>query len=68
MIILLTLAFCGGQKSEWQGTIEEIDGLVIVKNPKEPMIQGDIFTLEEDLSIGQIDGTEDYIKIGNMMM
>ncbi|MFC2161861.1 6-bladed beta-propeller [Acidobacteriota bacterium] len=33
---------------------------MIIINPKEPMFPGNIFILEEDLSIGQIDGTEEY--------
>jgi len=31
------------QKTHWQGTIQEVDGLVIVKNPKEPMYSQDVF-------------------------
>ncbi|MCJ7618344.1 MAG: 6-bladed beta-propeller [Desulfobacterales bacterium] len=51
---------CTQNEAEWKGTIEEEDGVTIVKNPKEPMFQGSIFKLEEDLSIGQIEGTEEY--------
>ena len=39
------------QKAEWKGTIEEVDGVTIVKNPKEPMYSEDVFGLEEELSI-----------------
>ena len=49
------------EKTEWKGTIEEVDGVTVVRNPNAPMTQGDIFTLEEDLSIEQIDGMEEYI-------
>ena len=28
---------CQKQKAEWKGTIEEVDGVTIIKNPKEPM-------------------------------
>ncbi len=33
----IILISCGNQKSEWKGTIEEENGVTIVKNPKEPM-------------------------------
>jgi hypothetical protein len=61
VLILVILVFCGGQKSEWQGTIEEQSGVTIVKNPKEPMYGPDSFISEEELSIGQADGPEEYI-------
>ena len=48
----ILLASCQNQKAEWKGTIEEVDGVKIVKNPKEP-IYGEIYLdLEEDLKIG----------------
>jgi len=61
VFILVIQVFCGGQKSEWQGTIEEQSGVTIVKNPKEPMYGPDSFISEEELSIGQADGPEDYM-------
>lgn len=61
MLALFLSLSCTKNKTEWKGTIEEKDGVVIVKNPKESMIQGDIFSIEEDLSIGQIEGTKEYM-------
>lgn len=52
---------CSSQKTEWQGTIEEVDGLSIVKNPLEPMYGEEVFNLEEELSIGESEGQEEYI-------
>ncbi len=34
---LMMLVSCQQQKAEWKGTIEEVDGVTIVKNPIEPM-------------------------------
>ncbi len=58
---LFSLVSCNQQKAEWQGTIEEKDGVIIVQNPREPMYTEDVFSLEEELSIGEADGPEEYI-------
>ena len=43
---------CNQQKAEWKGTIEEENEVTVVNNPKEPFYGEDIFSLEEDLTIG----------------
>ena len=58
---LMTLISCQEQKTEWKGTIEEVDGVTIVKNPKEPMYGEDVFSLEEELSIGEAEEGKEYI-------
>ena len=45
-------AFCAKDKRAWQGTIEEVEGVTIVRNPAKPVLDGGLFTLEEELSIG----------------
>ncbi|MDH4220463.1 MAG: 6-bladed beta-propeller [Nitrospirota bacterium] len=65
-IILFLFAFiifisCVQQKTEWQGTIEEVDGVTVVKNPKEPLYGEEVFNLEEELSIGEAEGREEYM-------
>lgn len=55
------LVSCGKQKAEWKGTIEEENGVIVVKNPKEPMYAEDMFNLEEELSIGETEGREEYM-------
>lgn len=42
---------CRKQGTEWQGTIETMDGTTIVKNPKEPMYDEPVLELTEDLVI-----------------
>jgi hypothetical protein len=63
--LALFLAFsffcCSSQKAEWQGTIEEVDGVKVVKNPEEPTYGENVFSLEEELSIGESEGPEEYI-------
>jgi hypothetical protein len=49
---LMMLVSCQKQKAEWKGTIEEENGVTVVKNPKDPMYGEDVFSLEEELTIG----------------
>ncbi len=49
------------QKARWKGTIEKIDGVTVVKNPKKPMYGSDVFHLEEELSIGEEGKGDEYI-------
>ncbi|OGD18771.1 MAG: hypothetical protein A2W03_12345 [Candidatus Aminicenantes bacterium RBG_16_63_16] len=55
--IVALAAFCAKDKSAWQGTIEEVEGVTIVRNPAKPVLEGSLFTLEEELSIGDEDGS-----------
>lgn len=59
--IFLILVSCSKQKAAWKGTIEEIDGVTVVKNPKDPMYGEEVFILEEELSIGDVEGPEEYM-------
>ena len=34
---LMMLVSCQQQKAEWKGTIEEVEGVKVIKNPKEPL-------------------------------
>jgi hypothetical protein len=51
---------CGQQKAKWKGTIEEEDGVTVVKNPAQPIYSKDVFKLEEDLTIENVEGEEEY--------
>jgi hypothetical protein len=69
MFIPLILIFsCSRQKTEWRGSIEEAEGVTIVKNPKEPMYKKNIFRFEEELCIGEAEGDENYMfsQIGSV--
>jgi len=59
--VLIMLTACKTQKAEWKGTIEQEDGVTVVKNPKEPMYGEDVFNLEEELTIGEAEGREEYM-------
>lgn len=53
LVVLCIFSFsnCNQQKLKWKGTIEEEDGVVVVKNPKEPIFNSEAFELREDLII-----------------
>jgi hypothetical protein len=59
--VLMMLVSCQRKKAEWKGTIEEVDGVTVVKNPKEPMYGEDVFSLEEDLTLEKAEGSEEYL-------
>jgi len=59
--IFLVLFSCNSQESKWNGTIEEVDGVIVVKNPKESMYREEAFRLEEELFIGKSEGSEEYL-------
>jgi len=63
LLFLLIIIFvsCQKQKAKWKGTIEEVNGVTVVKNPIEPMYGEDVFSLEEELSIGEAEGREEYM-------
>lgn len=52
ILSILVIFNCKSEKVTWQGTIEELDGITVVKNPEEPLFGELVFDLEEDLSIG----------------
>ena len=59
--VSIMLASFGEQKAEWKGTIEKVNGVTVVKNPKEPMYGNEVFSIEEDLKIGEAVGDENYM-------
>jgi hypothetical protein len=59
--VIIILVSCQKQKAEWKGTIDEENGVTVVKNPKEPMYSEDMFSMEEELSIGEAEGREEYM-------
>jgi hypothetical protein len=56
-LILFIFISCGPKKENIERNV--IDGVTVVKNPKEPMYNEDVFTLEEELSIGDAENEEE---------
>ena len=61
-VFIFTLVFsCNQKKAEWKGIIEEKDGVIVVKNPLEPIYEENVFQLQKELSIGKSDNKKDYL-------
>jgi hypothetical protein len=58
---LIILIGCGPDKSARQSTIEEADGIIVVKNPIEPIYEEDILVLEEEFTLGAEKDTDEYL-------
>lgn len=52
---------CGKQESGWEGTSKEQNGVIIVKNPNNPVYKEDILSLEEELSLGKREGEKEFM-------
>jgi hypothetical protein len=63
-IVLVTLILpfaimeisCSKQRAKWKGSIEEVAGVITVKNPIEPIYGEESLSAEEELSIGTGEG------------
>jgi len=64
--LLILFSACRQQKSPWQGTIEDVGGVKIVKNPMKPLKPELQIIFEEDLMIGVEEGNENYM-FGNQV-
>ncbi len=62
-MILILFISCGPQRGEWQGRIEEVNGVMVVYNPEEPLSKnaGRVIQLTEELRITDDQG-EFYFK------
>jgi len=64
--LLILFNACGEQKALGRVTIEEEDGVTVVKNPSEPLNPELQIIFEEDLTIGVEEGDENYM-FGNQV-
>lgn len=56
----ILLVSCRQQKAEQQRTVEEVDGVMVVKNPGEPIYGEFTFNLMENLSLGGNPNDDNY--------
>jgi hypothetical protein len=59
--VSIMLVSFGEQKAKWKGKIELENEVKVIKNPKKPIYGEDVFSLEEELSIGEAEGREEYM-------
>lgn len=66
LLVFFMSVSCGKQKAEWKGTIEEVDGVTLVRNPKEGIWDskdnGEVTIIKEH-QIGQLDGPEEFLFV-----
>ena len=60
-VCIFLSAFHSQQETEWKGKIEIVNGVEVVRNPIEPIYDEHVFGLNEELSIGVAEGSEDYM-------
>jgi len=63
-ILCFCVLSCGSPEGKWKGTIEEQDGVTVVKNPQEGLWDTEgkhEISIEEKLRIGQLDGPEEFL-------
>jgi hypothetical protein len=51
---------CRKQGVAWEGTLQEVDGVTVVRNPKEPLYKTPILELKEELSLGGPEAQGNY--------
>jgi hypothetical protein len=49
ILLLIFFTSCAREKSGWAGTIEEENGVTVVRNPKQPIHAGNVLSFEEEL-------------------
>lgn len=52
---------CKKKGESWEGTIQEKDGVMVVRNPNEPLHKPDVFLLEEDFCITSEEMNTEFI-------
>lgn len=63
-LFVIMIFSCTQNKSEWQGTIEVVDGVTFVKNPEEGLwdLEGEAnVALVQERQIGELDGPEEFL-------
>lgn len=64
--VFIMLISCQKQKAEWKGTIEEVNGVTIVRNPKEGLWDSKEkanVTIIKEHQIGELDGPEEFLFV-----
>jgi len=61
MALLLILVSCAAPKSEWKGSMREIDGVTVVRNPLDPIHDEGVILFEADIRIESDEENETYL-------
>ncbi|MFQ6108748.1 MAG: 6-bladed beta-propeller [Candidatus Aminicenantales bacterium] len=60
LLVLSLVSGCKKKGLEWKGSVETIDGVQVIMNPKEPLFPGGFLSVVEELNIGKKEGPEEY--------
>ena len=62
-IVLISALFISSQEGQtkWKGTIEDINGVIIVNNIGDPIYEKASINIEKEIAIGAEAGTEEYL-------
>ncbi|NIO49593.1 MAG: 6-bladed beta-propeller [Candidatus Aminicenantes bacterium] len=60
IVLIMTISF-REKKTAWKGTIEDEYGVTVVKNPKKPIHSENVFSLKEDLALGEKERNEKHM-------
>jgi len=63
---LIIFVSCEKRKERWKGTIEEVNGVTIVRNPEQGLWDSkekDNVTIIKELQIGELDGPEEFLFV-----
>ncbi len=60
LTFIFVMAACK-RSEDWKGKIREMDGVVYVQNPKDPMFDAPILELVEELRIGELESRPEYL-------
>jgi len=64
--VLIVFVSCGKQETRWRGTIEEVNGVILVKNPKEGLWDSKEkanVSIIKELQVGELDGPEEFLFV-----
>ena len=66
LLVFIVLVSCQQQKAEWKGTIVEVDGVTVVRNPKEGLWDSQEeakVAMIKERQIGELDGPEEFLFV-----
>ena len=59
-LIFIFLNASALQKANWKGASDEVNGVLVVKNPLEPCYEGEVVIIKHELSIGKATAEQEY--------
>jgi hypothetical protein len=61
--LILSMTWSCKERSAWQGSVETVNGIQVVRNPKSPMYPQGALELQDELTVGTAEGAEEYMFV-----